>query len=90
MWLRNRADGHVGYYLHEGGTKSTDINVGLTPLYAATLFGHQEMVRFLLACGANPNCQSEYQQTPLHLTLSLNLCGPKIEDAWTNNRTLED
>lgn len=45
---------------------------GFTPLGMATHFGHEDVVRFLLATGADPNLQSQngYSVYPLHAAIS--------------------
>jgi ankyrin repeat protein len=47
---------------------------GFTPLGMATHFGHEDMVRSLLAMGANPNIPSQngYNVYPIHAAVSSN------------------
>jgi len=40
-------------------------NIDLTPLCAACLGGHLDVVKHLLSCGADPNAVSNYERTPL-------------------------
>ena len=40
-------------------------NIDLTPLCAACLGGHLDIVKHLLFCGADPNAFSSYERTPL-------------------------
>ena len=40
-------------------------NIDLTPLCAACLGGHLDVVKHLLTCGADPNAVSSYERTPL-------------------------
>ena len=40
-------------------------NIDLTPLCAACLGGHLDVVKHLLSCGADPNAVSHYERTPL-------------------------
>ncbi|KJK73966.1 hypothetical protein H634G_10755 [Metarhizium anisopliae BRIP 53293] len=60
------------------------IGRGLTPLHYAALVGQKKMVRFFLQHKANPNALSEFDETPLHLTLAKALQGKQIEDHWTD------
>ncbi|GKU08442.1 hypothetical protein FLAG1_09784 [Fusarium langsethiae] len=60
---------------------------GLTSLHLATLMGCQNMTKFLLEQGANPNYASDHGQTPLHLALGQNLYGPHClgnRDVWSD------
>ena len=43
---------------------------GLTALHASALCGSEDMTKFLLDHGADPNAVSELGETPLHLTLA--------------------
>ncbi|KAF8907889.1 hypothetical protein CPB84DRAFT_1767818 [Gymnopilus junonius] len=43
-------------------------NIALTPLCAACLGGHIDVVKSLLACGANANIASNFDRTPLFWT----------------------
>ncbi|EAT85426.2 hypothetical protein SNOG_06775 [Parastagonospora nodorum SN15] len=60
------------------------ISAGLTPLHFAALAGNSVMTKFLLKRGADPNALSEYNESPMHLTLRKTLHGPKYADDWTN------
>ncbi|KAM3501021.1 hypothetical protein MY10362_005905 [Beauveria mimosiformis] len=60
---------------------------GLTALHYAALMGSKRMTKFLLDRGANPNVVSEHGETPLHLALKRNLCGPRwpaAADRWND------
>lgn len=42
------------------------------------------MTKFLLERGADPNALSEYNESPMHLTLRKTLLGPDYNDDWTD------
>jgi ankyrin repeat protein len=66
------------------------VTIGLTPLHFAALTGNATMTHFLLEHGADPNAQSEYGETPLHLTLRTRLSGTIYQDDWNNqNRAID-
>ncbi|KEY73474.1 hypothetical protein S7711_07498 [Stachybotrys chartarum IBT 7711] len=53
------------------------IEKGLTGLHFAVLTGSQQMTKFWLDHGANPNFPSDHDETPLHLALRRDLYDPK-------------
>lgn len=59
--------------------------LGLTPLHLAAWVGSDSMVSYFLRRRANPNSQSDFGETPLHLAVSATIGGPKYPDEWTSN-----
>ncbi|KAF5254912.1 hypothetical protein FANTH_408 [Fusarium anthophilum] len=55
---------------------------GLTPLHLTAMTGSQNMTKFLLDHGANPNFPSHSGETPLHLAMKEDLYGPR----WHNRK----
>lgn len=61
------------------------IEKGLTGLHFAALTGNQQMTKFLLDHGANPNFLSDHDETPFHLALRRDLYGPRWPvDFWND------
>ncbi|KAJ6779447.1 hypothetical protein PWT90_05426 [Aphanocladium album] len=63
------------------------IHRGLTALHYAALIGCDRMTKFFLLQGADPNVRSEYHETPLHLAIKRDLCGPiwpTSPDRWND------
>ncbi|NGX58970.1 MAG: hypothetical protein KR126chlam3_00112 [Chlamydiae bacterium] len=54
---------HLVVLMHEGYPFDEKDAHGFTPLALAAQFGHKEIVRFLLACGANPSIMNESDTT---------------------------
>ncbi|CAN9393024.1 unnamed protein product [Alternaria alternata] len=86
-WSRNSAKIDTSYRLSvpESEPDSSCISAGLTPLHFAALTGNLAMTKFLLERGADPNALSEYNESPIHLTLRRTLHGPKYDDDWTDS-----
>jgi ankyrin repeat protein len=86
-WSRNSAKIDASYRLSipESEPNSSCISAGLTPLHFAALTGNLAMTKFLLERGADPNALSEYNESPIHLTLRRTLHGPKYDDDWTDS-----
>lgn len=63
---------------------------GLTPLHAATFFGREDIVEYILNQGANINAQDGSGQTPIHLALCPFLEGPRLNDLWESDEAMAD
>lgn len=64
---------------------SFEPGLGLTPLHFSAWVGSDSMVSYFLQHGANPNSQSGFGETPLHLAVSATIRGPEYPDEWTSN-----
>ncbi|KAJ2984020.1 hypothetical protein NQ176_g271 [Zarea fungicola] len=68
---------------------STGRRRGLTALHYASLTGSKKMTEFLLRNQANPNAESEFGETPLHLALKRDLAGATrrlgFSDRWSDS-----
>jgi ankyrin repeat protein len=86
-WSRNSAKIDASYQLSvpESEPDSSCHSAGLTPLHFAALTGNSAMTKFLLDRGADPNALSEYNESPIHLTLRRTLHGPNYYDDWTDS-----
>ena len=85
-WYQTSVKTYTTYQLSVSESMS-DIScasAGLTPLHFAALIGHPVMAKFLLKRGADPNALSEYDESPLHLTLRKTLHGLEYQDDWTD------
>lgn len=60
--------------------------MGLTPLYAAAIFGSLIIVGFLLNHGADPNTSDRKYGIPLHLALKEFIGTLEILDTWLESR----
>lgn len=84
-WLRKTRDGADVYeseYEERIESCDSDDPHGLTPLHFAALVGDVKMTKLFLRLGADPNTQSNYGETPLHLALSRTVQGSRYQDAW--------
>ena len=62
----------VQILLKEGADVNLARENGSTPLNAAAINGHSEVVKLLIEAGADVNKPNKYGETPLHLA---NKCG---------------
>ncbi|EOA91442.1 uncharacterized protein SETTUDRAFT_29982 [Exserohilum turcica Et28A] len=85
-WSRNTVTTDTFYQssVSESEPDISGTSAGLTALHFAALTGNLDMTKFLLERGANPNALSEYNESPMHLTLRKALHGPKHDDDWTD------
>ncbi|KAH8729175.1 ankyrin repeat-containing domain protein [Ilyonectria robusta] len=90
IYIPGYQQGRVVYVMRDGAqypVREARTEKGLTALHLATLTGSQQMTKFLLDHGANPNFPSGHDKTPLHLALRRDLYGPEwpgIVDFWND------
>ncbi len=82
-WSSNNSGGRY-FNTPERRQKSTEPQLGLTPLHFAAWAGSDDMVSYFLQCKADPNALSELGETPLHLAVAKSVKGTRYVDEWSS------
>lgn len=83
-WSRDNSSRKIRYAPVQS-EDSFESGLGLTPLHFSAWVGSDSMVSYFLRHGANPNSQSDFGETSLHLAVSATIRGPEYPDEWTSN-----
>lgn len=87
VWEATLRKPRVHFAMRDTAQKPKRPGKGLTALHLAAWSGHEQMTKFLLNHGVNPNFASEDGETPLHLALKrcLDDVQSGVVDLWNDS-----